>query len=396
MNFSLQLNTYVKKNKTQAVRLRIFTSSRDNQYIDTGVSIKNSQWDINKQIVKKHPLEEQLNAKLNTLQTKVQKLYYQNKGISAKRLQQIYKLNIQHDTESFLDFYQSIINEDKLRKKFRTAKTKQHYLDKLRLFSSYLSFSDINHKFMKDYELWLLKRDNSKNTIASNLRCIISIINVAVKNGLVKENLARGYKIEKQNTVKQSLNLEEIQKIAELEIPKRFKAMNVARDMFLFCFYSAGMRFTDMCLLKWKNIEENNIVYTMNKVKDRKGSTRSIPLNPKSRAILDKYKGLNNTYVFPPLYKAEFKDQEQVEYIIYIKNNNLNRGLKLVANQCNIDKRVSMHMGKHSFADYAVKSEVSLLMISKLLGHTRLETTQHYLKDFYHKEESETINKLFG
>lgn len=396
MNFSLQLNTYVKKNGTQAIRLRIFTSSRDNQYIDTGVSIKNTQWDINKQIVKKHPLEEQLNAKLNTLQTKVQKLYYQNKGISAKRLQQIYKLNIQHDTESFLDFYQSIINEDKLRKKFRTAKTKQHYLDKLRLFSSHLAFSDINHRFMKDYELWLLKRDNNKNTIASNLRCIISIMNVAVRNGLVKENLARGYKIEKQNTVKQSLNLEEIQKIAELEIPNRFKAMNVARDMFLFCFYSAGMRFTDMCLLKWKNIEENNIVYTMNKVKDRKGSTRTIPLNPKSRAILDKYKGLNNTFVFPPLYKAEFKDQEQIEYIIYIKNNNLNRGLKLVANQCNIDKRVSMHMGKHSFADYAVKSEVSLLMISKLLGHTRLETTQHYLKDFYHKEESDTINKLFG
>lgn len=55
MNFSLQLNTYVKKNGTQAIRLRIFTSSRDNQYIDTGVSIKNIQWNINKQIEKKHP-----------------------------------------------------------------------------------------------------------------------------------------------------------------------------------------------------------------------------------------------------------------------------------------------------------------------------------------------------
>ncbi|MFY7671619.1 phage integrase SAM-like domain-containing protein [Tenacibaculum sp. MEBiC06402] len=396
MNFTLQLNTYKKKNGTQAIRLRIFTSSRDSQYIDAGVSVKNSQWDSKKELVKKHALEEQLNAKLNTLKTRVQKLYYENKGISAKRLLQIYKANVHYDTESFTDFYQSIIDEDKLKKKFRTAKTKQHYLDKLKMFSSYVAFSDINHKFLKDYEIWMLKRDNRKNTIASNLRSIITVLNVAVRNGLIKENLARGYKIEKENTVKQTLNLDEIQKIDELEIPKRHKAMNVARDMFLFCFYSAGMRFTDMCLLKWKNIKEDNIVYTMNKVKDRVGSTRTIPLNPKSKAILEKYKGLNNTFVFPPLYKAEFKDQEQIEYIIYIKNNNLNRALKIVADHCDIDKRVSMHMGKHSFADYAVKSEVSLLMISKLLGHTRLETTQHYLKDFYHKEESDTINKLFG
>ncbi|AUC14401.1 site-specific recombinase [Tenacibaculum sp. SZ-18] len=396
MIFSLQINTYVKKNGTQALRLKVSTSNKDTQYIDTGVSIKKTQWDSNKELVKKHTLEEQLNAKLNTLKTKVQKIYYENKGISAKRLLQIYKANIKYNTESFIDFYQSTIDEDKLRKKFRTAKTKQHYLDKLKMFSNFISFSDINHQFLKDYEIWLLKRDNRKNTIASNLRSIITVLNTAVRNGLIKENLARGYKIEKENTVKQSLNLEEIQKIADLDIPKRFKAMNVARDMFLFCFYSAGMRFTDMCLLKWKNIKENNIVYTMNKVKDRIGATRTIPLNPKSRAILEKYKGLNNTYVFPPLYKSEFKDQEQIEYNIYIKNNNLNRALKIVANQCDIDKRVSMHMGKHSFADYAVKSEVSLLMISKLLGHTRLETTQHYLKDFYHKEESDTINKLFG
>lgn len=108
-------------------------------------------------------------------------------------------MNIQHDTESFLDFYQSIINEDKLRKKFRIAKTKQHYLDKLRVFSSHLAFSDNNHSFMKDYELWLLKRDNSKNTIASNLRCIISIMNVVVRNVIVKENVAREYKLETGN-----------------------------------------------------------------------------------------------------------------------------------------------------------------------------------------------------
>ena len=55
-----------------------------------------------------------------------------------------------------------------------------------------------------------------------------------------------------------------------------------------------------------------------------------------------------------------------------------------------------MHIAKHSFTDYAVKSDVDLLMISKLLGHTKLATTEHYLKDFYQKEQSEVIKKMFG
>ena len=61
-----------------------------------------------------------------------------------------------------------------------------------------------------------------------------------------------------------------------------------------------------------------------------------------------------------------------------------------------IGKWVNMHMAKHSFADFAVKKDTGLLMISKLLGHTKLSTTQHYLKDFYHKEEAEEMNRLFG
>lgn len=119
-------------------------------------------------------------------------------------------------------------------------------------------------------------------------------------------------------------------------------------------------------------------------------------MNPKSIEILEKYKNKDDFYVFPPLYDHKNSSITSIEHRIYITNNNLNRALKIIAKQCGINKPISMHMAKHSFTDYAVKSDVGLLMISKLLGHTKLPTTQHYLKDFYHKEESDTINKLFG
>jgi integrase len=395
MNFSFQINTYKKRNGSQAIRLRFFTSSNDVQYVDTKISVLKNQWDPQKQIVKKHNLEENYNAKLNTLLSEVKKVHYKNEGVSAKRLLQIYRNTKKYDTSSFLDFYQSIVDEKKLRGEYRTAKTYQHYLNKLKMFSAFVAFSDISPPWGSEYDSFLRARKNKTNTISSNFRALHLVLNNAVKMGIIEKNPLKGYTVNPVNVEKQSLTLEEIELIINLEISERHRGMVKARDLFLFSFYTAGMRFTDICKLKWSNIIENDIVYIMNKSRNRSGGRRTVPLNSKSLEILEKYKGKNDFYIFPPLYGYQKSAVEKIEHRIYIQNNNLNRALKLIATQCKINKPISMHMAKHSFTDYAVKSDVGLLMISKLLGHTKLATTQHYLKDFYQKEESDTIKKLF-
>lgn len=396
MNFKYYLSSYKKQNGTFTIRLKLETSQSDTQFIDSKISVLKNQWDSKKQLIKKHPLEENLNAELTSLLYDVKSIHYKNKGASSKRLLFLYVNSKKYDSSSFLNFYQTLIDEMKLKGKIRTAKTNQHYLDKLTKFSSHVTFSDLSVQFAMDYESWMMKRKNKINTIASNFKAIYASLNKAVKMGLIEKNPIKGYVIVTENVEKESLTINEIQKIIDFEIIPRYKGMTKARDMFLFSFYTAGMRFTDMCKLKWTNIVDGNIVYTMNKSRSRTGSRRIIPINPKSLEILEKYKDQNNFFVFPPLYGFEKKSIEEVEYRIKISNNNLNRALKLVAEQSEVNKPMAMHMAKHSFTDYAVKNDVGLLMISKLLGHTRLTTTQHYLKDFYHKEESDTINKLFG
>lgn len=395
MNFQFQLRDYKKQNGTQAVRLRFFTSSKDIQYLDTGVSVLKTQWDEKKQQVKKNTLEEQLNASLNALLNEVKMLYYKNEGVSAKRLLQIYKNSKKYDSSSMLDFFQSIIDETRMKEAIRTAKTYQRYLDKLRTFSSYLSFTDISPLWAKDYELWLMKRGNKPNTIASNFKCLNAILNKAVKLGLIEKNLLKGYEIRTVNTKKESLTIEEINLFEQYEIAPHFKAMELARDMFLFSFYTAGMRFSDVCKLKWENVTDTEIVYTMGKSQKRAGATRYIPITPKLSAILQKYKA-NKKYVFPILDKCKDKDIEGIEYTIFIANNKVNRAIKILAEHIGITKHVSMHIAKHSFASYAVKNEVDLFHISKLLGHTKLSTTEHYLRDFFQKEQADVMNKLFG
>ena len=74
------------------------------QYLDTGVSVLKSQWNEKKQVIKKHPLEEQLNASLNAIANEVKMVYYKNEGISAKRLLQIYKNIKKYDSSSLLNY----------------------------------------------------------------------------------------------------------------------------------------------------------------------------------------------------------------------------------------------------------------------------------------------------
>lgn len=396
MNFNYYLSSYLKKNGTQLIRLKLETSQKDVQYLDSGISVKKTQWDDRKKKVKRHPLEEKLNASLESLMVSVQQLYYNNKGVSAKRILFLYKNNKKYDSSSFLDFYQQIVDEARLKGKIRTAITQQRYIEKLKKFASHVSFSDLSVQFAKDYEKWMLEKGNKVNTVASNFKAIYAVLNKAVKMGIIKLNPIKGYEIVTENTQKDSLTYDEILKLSELEIPVRFKGMIKARDMFLFSFYTAGMRFSDVCRLKWENIMENEIVYTMRKSRARAGAKRTLPLTPKAIAILDKYKDKDPVFVFPPLYGMDKKPSEEIEYKLYIANNATNRSLRIVCKKAGIDKWVNMHMAKHSFADFAVKNNTGLLLISKLLGHTKLSTTQHYLKDFYHKEEAEEMNRLFS
>ncbi|WP_246139204.1 tyrosine-type recombinase/integrase [Gelidibacter salicanalis] len=156
------------------------------------------------------------------------------------------------------------------------------------------------------------------------------------------------------------------------------------------------MRFSDICRLRWENIVNDEIIYTMQKSRTRAGAKRTLPLVPKAISIVEKYQGKDPIYVFPPLYGMDNRSLEDIEHQLYIANNATNRSLRIVCEKADIKKWVNMHMAKHSFADFAVKNNTGLLMISKLLGHTKLSTTQHYLKDFYQKEKTDEMNRLFG
>jgi len=396
MNFNFYLSSYIKKNGTQLIRLKLETSQKDVQYLDTGITIKKNQWDLNKRKIKKHVLEEQLNGSLLSMLNEVQKLYYENAGVSAKRLVKLIKNRQRFSSMSFVDYYQNYIEEKKLEGKVRTAISQQKSLDKFKAFAGNTAFSEVTIELVRDYQKDMLIKGNKTNTISLNIDNLKKVMNLAENQGLIINNTIKSYKTKREHSEKQFLTVQEIDTLSQHNLLAGRKGMLVARDIFLFSFYAAGMRFSDVCKLKWSNISGNYIVYVMSKSKERAGSKRTVPLNNSSLEILKKYEGRNATFIFPPLYGWENKSNEEIETRIMSKNQMLNVSLKLLDKRLGLGKSLSFHMAKHSFADFAVKNNTNVLMASKLLGHTKLSTTQYYLKDFYQKEEAEEMHRLFG
>ncbi|WP_109437806.1 site-specific integrase [Aquimarina sp. AU119] len=394
MTLDYILNDYQKRDGTFAIRMRI-TIDRIPQYLPTGIAIHKNQWDAKKSIIRKHPIEDKLNSQLKEFKNEFLSFSTDHKNLGSKSLVNLWKNRQSTGKQSFIEFYKTRIETIKRQGKISSANICSKYLVKLEKYNPNTTFKDLTLEYLLSFEKFMFDRGNRVNTIAANMKYLKSIIKDAIKQGYINDNPFDNYSIKTENSEKETFTYEDILKLESINIEPRHKGQIRARDMFLFAFYNAGMRFGDVCRLKWDNVNKNEIVYVMNKSKKRTGSKRTIPITDKVRAILEKYKGLNKDYIFPILKGVKTNEMEKIEHKIYIGNNAVNRSFKILCKNNKL-KQLTFHSAKHSFADYAVKNEIDLLTISKLLGHSRLATTQTYLKDFYQKNQAEAINQMFN
>ena len=190
------------------------------------------------------------------------------------------------------------------------------------------------------------------------------------------------------------MNADEIKALEELKLEKGSRLYD-ARNMFLFSFYCAGVRIGDMLQLKWSNIQEGRLNYVMGK----NDKERSIKLLPKALNLLKLYHGKNlelDNYIFPFLPNNLNRQNATILHKqIEAKSALINKCLKQVAEKAEIDKNLTTHMARHSFADMARKKKVSLLDIQKMLAHSDSKTTQVYLNSFDLESQDEAHEAVF-
>ncbi len=227
---------------------------------------------------------------------------------------------------------------------------------KLIRFAGDINLSDINESFIKKYENYLFnKLNNCKNTINKNKAFLRSILNKAVEHNFIKENI-----VIKTNTIKgnrEFLTLEELKTLEQFWITANLQnhQKNILQ-YFLFSCYT-GLRFTDIKLLKYNNIDNNLITLFQHKTAEKV----SIPLIKKAKELL------------PPPTESPFVFR-------VITNQKTNAYLKEVVKLVGINKNISFHCARHTFATCSISLGIPIEVVSKLLGHTDIKTTQIYAR----------------
>jgi site-specific recombinase XerD len=337
---------------------------------------------------------EKLKDLYNKAESAVFQLEKQGKSPSLDNIVQF--LKGEEKEKSFIKFAYRVADRFKNAQKVNTYKRYINTLTKLGRYTQDrdLTFLDVSVEFLLDFKVHLTQLGNHTNTIGKELAIIKSILNKAIKEDLmpIDRNPFLRIQIQHAKTYKEKLSLDEIRAIEKLELDPNSR-IDHARNTFLFAFYCAGIRFIDICLLKWENVVDDRLEYCMTKT----GETKSIKLLPSALKLLHHYgPKATSDYIFPFLdNETDFSNEFVLRGRVSVKNAQANKNLKIIGMKIRTAKSISFHMSRHSFADYARKMGIDMQTIRLMLGHSSLKVTEGYLNSLNDDMMDKAMGEMF-
>ncbi|SDP85960.1 Site-specific recombinase XerD [Mucilaginibacter sp. OK268] len=236
-----------------------------------------------------------------------------------------------------------------------------------------IALSALNYKFISDFEIFLHNHkpvDHQKpmdtNGVLKHLVRLKKMVNLAISLSWIEKDPFKGFKMKKKKVEKEFLNEWELESIER----KMFKIERLAmvRDMFVFCCYT-GLSYVDLMNLRPEHIVKGIDGEPWIKTFRQKTSIPvNTPLLISAQNILTSYAGniraISKGMIFPLL-----------------SNQKMNSYLKEIADFCGIKKNLTFHIARHTFATTITLSNgVPIETVSKMLGHTKIATTQIYAR----------------
>jgi len=241
-----------------------------------------------------------------------------------------------------------------------------------------ISLVRIDRDFIVDFEHFLkVNKGNGKNTSSKYLENLKKIIKAAHDNNIIKINPFNGVKLGKVKAKRIPLNEMELKQIMNTTID--IDRLDIVRDCFVFCCFT-GLSFTDAFALKADNIHMDQYgQYWIYVNRQKTDNLSRIPLLDIPKSIIKKYQNH---------YKCGFRNT----LLPLPSNQRYNSYLKELATICHINKNLTSHVARHTFATLALSNHVSLEVVSKMLGHEDIRTTTIYA----HILDSTISNQMQG
>lgn len=383
MQSLLSVLFYIRKSKNKnatkaAIYLRItYMGQRSETSISRKVSIYKWNSKANRLDGYSHEAK-QTNRYLDIIRNQVydiyQRLVEKEESITANLIKDIYLGH--HDlNRTILKMFDE--HNHKMKKlvgkeySFRTLQryetTKSHlekFLIEYYKVSDYLA-KKVDVQFINSFIYYLkTEKDLSHNSALKYVAYLKKIIRIAVANGWIEKDPFYNFKIKTQRIEKEFLSQYELVQIIEKEFS--ISRLKLVRDVFIFCCYT-GLSYSDVLKLTIKDIVKGIDGSNWINIKRTKtNSISKIPILPIAQNLIDNYSDneIDKSIIFP-----------------VFSNQKMNGYLKEIADLCKINKHLTFHMARHTFATTITLSNgVPLESVSKMLGHQSIKTTQHYAK----------------
>ena len=278
---------------------------------------------------------------------------------------------------SHIEYFEKRVGVNRVAKSVHTYRCAYEHVERflLKLFRlSDIPFSTLDRSFIDKFDLYLrAERKLAPNTIVLYMSRLHTVINKAIAAGIITADPFAGYEPPRPERKRRYLTKEELKRLmtTPLSVPRLY----LVRDLFLFSCYT-GISYGDMCRLTTANLEtaEDGTVW-IKATREKTNVEFEIPLLDLPLHIIDKYRDIMPDGRLLPMYG----------------NSELNKGLKLLAAACGIDRKLTFHMARHTYAtEITLSYGVPMETVSRMLGHSRVDTTQIYAQVTDNKIDADT------
>ena len=390
---------YIKRTKklkdgTSPIYARITVNSQRAEF-SLQQSIQEDQWNKEKGCVRGYSKTAKLlNSSFDVVKRKLHDtkivLEEQGRKVSAIGLKNVY-LGIDNNDKTILGIFKehnerckSLINIDFAPGTYDRYNTCYHHVKKFIDFMYHrndMPLNEMSPVFVKDFEFYLkTERNCAHNTATKYLKNLKKITRIALSNGWMKVDPFSNTKFHLNEVDMDFLTKEEL----DMMMSKKFdiERLQQVKDVYLFCCFT-GLAFVDVKSLNYSDIEDKDGKFWIKKRRQKTKNWCNIPLLGPAVQFMEKYKNhpisIKNNTVFPVL-----------------TNQKMNAYLKEIADLCGINKHLSTHTARHTFATtVTLSNQVSIEVVSKMLGHSSINMTKKYARvvdDLISKD----MQKIYG
>lgn len=281
-------------------------------------------------------------------------------------------MNVRDGRPMLRPFMEEIISELAQTGQARTSETYRAALGNFLMFreGADIALADLNSVVVKRYERHMLERGLSLNTVSFYMRILRAAYNRAVERDMIADRhpFAHVY-TGISATIKRSVSLEAIRAVKNYGSDQYKRQL--ARDLFMFSFYTHGMSFVDMAFLRTDALHKGWLRYHRRKT----GQAVHVRWQPCMQDIVKRYRPVE-PFMLPIIMCEDGTEREQYRLV----QNVVNYQLRMIAEELNLGCHLTMYVARHSWATIAQTMGTPIEVISGGMGHTNANTTRIYLR----------------